>query len=402
MEPLPPSPSPVAPLPRTVRLLGWVSFAADVSSEMVYPLLPLFLTAVLHAPALSLGLVEGAAQAIVSFVAAFGGASSDRSGRRTPLIRWGYGIPILGKAVITCAASWHGVLAGRLIDRFGKGLRGAPRDALIADATDSALRGRAFGFHRMMDTAGAFTGVIIAALLFSGVTGGTEESRYRLAFGAATAFACGSLIVALLVKESATVAPPGAKRSPLAFPVGLSRRFWLTVLMLNIFALANSSDTFLLLRAADRGFSPLHVILAYAVYNFGYAALSYPLGSLSDRVGRWKLIIAGWLLYGAVYAGFAWASAGALWLLFAAYGLYMAMTDGITKALIVDEAPSDARGAALGLLQLTLGLTGILSNIAAGLLWDQLGHEWPFLFGGVAAVGAAGIALRLSLSATRE
>lgn len=384
--------APRQPLPATVRLLGWVSFAADVSSEMIYPLLPLFMTGVLHAPALSLGILEGTAQALVSVLAGLSGAWSDRSRRRTPLIRLGYGAPIFGKAAIAVATGWQGVFCGRLIDRLGKGLRGAPRDALIADAITPERRGEAFGFHRMMDTSGAVAGVLIAAAIFWRFSGTAEELAFRAAFWAATLFATASFVITWWVKEAVETSAPSSEAPRRQTFRSLPADCRVTVAILGVFALANSSDAFLLLRAADLGFRPVEVILAYALYNLSYAALSYPCGVLSDRVGRWPLVIFGWCIYAAVYGGLAVTGEAGMWWLCGVYGLFMALTDGVAKALVLDTVTPEQRGSALGALQLVTGICGVLTNVVAGLLWDRFGHRSPFVVSSVFALLGCAIA----------
>jgi MFS family permease len=374
-----------APLPRAVWVLSWVSFFADVSSEMVYPLLPLFLVGVLGSTKTELGLIEGSAVLIVALMSAVAGFRSDRLGRRVPWIRWGYGLPVAGKAVIAIATGWPLVLGGRLLDRFGKGLRGAPRDALISDAVPADSRGRAFGLHRAFDTAGALAGVLLSAFLLWRLTGTpttdaagaaqAPEWAYRAVFAVGAALGLASLALTFLVRESeaprdATVRETATSRAP------LPRSYWSVLALLVLFSLANSSDAFLLLRVRDLGWSPWAVVLAYALFNVTYAALSYPAGVLSDRLGRWGVIGTGWAIYAAVYAGFAFLPASlawGAWPLMAAYGVYMALTDGVGKALLADHAPRERRGAAMGLFHAATGVTTLGASLLAGELWDHVG-----------------------------
>ena len=395
------------PLPRTVVLLGWVSFFADVSGEMIYPLLPLFIVGVLGASATSLGWVEGVAAVIVSLLTAWAGIRSDRGRgglhRRVPWIRWGYGLPVVGKAILTVAVGWPMVMLGRGVDRFGKGLRGSPRDALIADAAEPSQRGRAFGFHRMMDTAGATVGVLLAAVLLWWLGGSPEAQSasveqahdagwaFRVIFGISAAMGLAALALTFLVRESPIDEGEQPATTDHGAPVrffGLPRAYWMTAAVLLVFAVANSSDTFLLLRARDVGLAPWAVVLAYALYNILYAVISYPAGIVSDRLGRWRVVVFGWGIYAATYAGFAFTGAIGVWPLFALYGVYMALTDGVGKALIADHAPKDRRGAAIGIFYMLNGFATLVSSVVAGLLWDQVGHEWPFLVGAGAAVVA--------------
>lgn len=390
------------PLPRGVILLGWVSFFADVSGEMTYPLLPLFLVGTLGASASSLGWVEGVAQAVVALLAAWAGFRSDRMRRRTPYIRWGYGLPVLGKALLAVATVWPMVLVGRTIDRFGKGMRGSPRDALLADLVEPADRGRAFGLHRAMDTAGAFTGVLLAAGVIA-IAGGGEDSGghgsgwgFRVAFAVAAVLGLAALGLTFVIREPSS--PKSSEAAPRARAglAGLPRRYWVTAAILWIFALANSSDAFILLRAKDVGLAPWAVVLSYALFNLTYTLVSYPAGVLSDKIGRWRLILAGYAVYALCYAGFAVTGPRGLWPLMAAYGVYMALTDGIAKALLSDHLPKDLRGTGIGLFMMVSALLTLASSVIAGMLWDHVGHATPFWVG----AGASALAVVL-IAATR-
>lgn len=390
-------------LPRAVVLLGWVSFFADVSSEMVYPLIPLFVVGVLGASATTLGGIEGAAALLVALTTAWAGFRSDRRRRRVPYIRIGYGLPVIGKTLIALAFGWPMVLAGRLVDRLGKGLRASPRDALIADAADPSIRGRAFGFHRAMDTAGAMVGVLLAAGLLWWFTGTPLERgataphhdtgwAFRLVFGISAALGLLSLALTFMVREPEHTVH--AARTPADAPagrLGLPAAYWRTVALMLVFSFANSSDAFLLLHARNQGLSPWAVVLAYALFNLTYTAASYPAGLLSDRFGRWRVIALGWAIYAAVYAGFAFTGAAGVWPLLALYGVYMALTDGVGKALVADHAPPEKRGAALGIFFMTTGIVTLLASVVAGLLWDWVGPSATF------GVGAAGAALAVAL-----
>lgn len=400
------------PLPRPVWILIWVSFFADVSGEMIYPLLPLFMIGVLGASRMQLGLVEGAAVLLVAVMTAFAGRRSDRTGGRVPWIRWGYGLPVLGKATIALATIWPLVLAGRLLDRFGKGLRSAPRDALITDAVDADQRGRAFGLHRAFDTAGAFVGVLLAALLLWWLTGTPQHDEaaavgaaahtpawiYRAIFGVGASLGLAALLLTLFVREtSPSVSSPRAAATT-AGPLDLPRAYWSVLALLAMFSLANSSDTFLLLRASELGWSPWVVVMLYAAYNLASAALAYPAGVLSDRHGRWRMIGIGWTLYTFVYLGFALLPADhawGLWPLMTLYGVYMALTDGVGKALIADVAPKDRRGTAMGIFYAVTGLTSLTASLLCGVIWDHHGATPAFLLG--AGFAAAALILLIAL-----
>lgn len=378
------------PLPRSLWLLSWVSFFADVSSEMVYPLLPLFLVSSLHSSHAELGLIEGAAVVLVSAMSAWSGLRSDAGQRRVPWIRAGYGLPVLGKALIALATGPWGVFAGRLLDRFGKGLRGPPRDALISAVVPDDQRGEAYGLHRAFDTAGALVGVLLSGALVAWLSAGSsaEDWVYRAVFGVASGLGLVSFGVTLAVQE----APAGAAQVRPTTNEPLPRRFWVVLATLVVFAFANSSDMFLLVRAGELGLGPSEVVLAYALYNVVYAGLSYPIGWLSDRVGRWGLIGAGWLVYAGVYAGFAWGTASWVWPLMAIYGMYSALTDGVGKALLADSAPAGRRGSAMGIFQATTGLATLAGSVVVGALWDALGAEIAFEVAAAAALVALGLA----------
>ena len=417
-----------APLPRAVWLLSWVSFFADVSGEMVSPLLPLFLVGVLGTSKTQVGLIDGAAVLLVALMSAVAGLRSDRRRRRVPWVRWGYGLPVLGKTVIAVASGWPLVMGGRLLDRFGKGLRGAPRDALIADAVAPDQRGRAFGLHRAFDAAGALAGVLLAAFLLWRFTGSPRESAtadvastaaqtpewvYRAVFGVGAGLGLASLVLTFLVRESE--APPPADGAPApvsaaapsaggAGPLGLPRPYWAALGVLVLFSLANSSDAFLLLRARDLGFSPWAVVMLYALFNVTYAVVSYPAGALSDKLGRWRIVAAGWAIYAAAYAGFALlpaSQAWAMWPLMAVYGVYTALTDGVGKALLADHTPRERRGTGMGVFQAATGVTTLGASLLAGAVWDRWGAA-PALLIGAAFAALALLALPFARAAMRR
>jgi len=391
-------------LPKPVRHLGWISFFSDFASEMVYPVVPLFLTAALGAPVAVLGLIEGVAEAIVSVMKGLSGWHSDKLGRRVPYIRLGYGLAALSKPLMALAYAWPMVFLARATDRLGKGLRTTARDAMIADAVDCTIAGRAFGFHRMMDTGGAIVGVLVALLLLKFLPG-----EYRLIFLIAGVPGVAAVWLTFRLRELRKAGDPGAgcaapehvaapdvEVSTQAGPLGFSPAYWLTLGLLMLFAFANSSDTLLLLRARNLGWSDTQVILGYLLFNLTYAASAYPLGVLSDRLGRWRMLVGGWALYSAVYFGFSASDGGSIWWLFPLYGLSMGLTEGVGKALISGHVPVLRKGTALGVFHMALGLTALASSVVAGLLWDHVGPSAPFRLGGAVALVAVVTAMILA------
>jgi MFS family permease len=392
------------PLARDVVVLGWVSFFNDVSGEMIYPLLPLFMVVVLGATATSLGWVEGIAQGAVAGLTAWVGWRSDRFRRRVPYVRWGYALPLVGKGILVAAVAWPMVLIGRTVDRIGKGIRSSPRDALIADTTRPEDLGRAFGLHRAMDSAGSVIGVLLSALLLWWLSGSPVKDpsisqsehtavAFRTIFAIAAVLGLAAVFFTFLLREPVHAPPLGI---PDAAPVGaatprLSRGYWRVMALLLVFSLANSSDAFLLLRAGYVGLAPWEVVLVYALFSFVYTIVSYPAGVISDRFGRWRVIAAGWVIYALVYVGLACTGATAIWPLLAVYGAYIALTDGVGKALLIDHAPRERRGLALGIFYMASGAVTLVSSVIAGLLWDRVGPDAPFWFGGMTAAAAVGL-----------
>ncbi|HWO94250.1 MAG TPA: MFS transporter [Dehalococcoidia bacterium] len=379
-------PGRVAPLvrvPRTVLLLGLVSLFADISSEMVYPLLPLFLTETLGAPATAVGLIEGIAEGTASVLKSVSGRLSDVMSRRKPFVVAGYALSAAAKPLLAAAFVWPAVLLVRFVDRTGKGLRTAPRDAILAEATRERTRGRAFGLHRALDTAGAVLGPL-AALGLIAILG----DRYRVVF--LVAFLPGLVSVALLsgVREASSArnaTNSEAEGGALGWR-GLGRPYYILLGATLLFAIGNSSDAFLLLRADDLGLGATSVVLAYVTFNTTFAFLATPAGSLSDVLGRRNVLVAGYVIFAVVYVAFGLVeSKQAVWLLFPLYGLFMAMTDGVGRAYVADFAPRDRLGAALGLYHAVVGVAALLASLIAGALWDAIDPAAPFFLGGATA-----------------
>ncbi|MDI6857777.1 MAG: MFS transporter [Dehalococcoidia bacterium] len=387
-------PSPVPGVSRNVFVLGWVSLASDIASEMLYPLIPIFLTVTLGAPVAFLGLIEGVAEGTASIMKVASGWYSDRLALRRPLVAAGYGLSALGKLLLATAFHWPQVLFARAIDRFGKGVRTSPRDALIADSSLPEAYGRAFGFHRAADTAGAVLGPLIG-LAFLTIAG---EDNLRPVFLMAAVPGIASVALIAFVRDRRWPPQPTrqVKGGPRIDLSGASAVFWMFLGISLLFALGNSSDTFLILRANDLGLSLTIVILMYVVYNTSYSLLSLPAGIAADRVGKRTLVTGGFFVYGLVYLGFALTGQGSvLWPLFLTYGVYMAFTDGQARALVAELAPEEKRGTFLGLYHTGIGLMAVAASVLAGVLWDVVGKPAPFFLGASTAFAAAALMLLL-------
>jgi MFS family permease len=372
-----------APLPRTVKALGAVSLLTDASSEMIYPLLPAFVTGTLAAGPAFLGAIEGVAEATASLLKLVSGRLSDRLPRRKPLVLLGYGLSSVVRPLVGLAtAPWH-VLAVRFLDRFGKGTRGAPHDALVADVTPAEARGRAFGFHRAMDHTGAVLGPLLASALL--LVLGDLRTVFLLA--AVPAAAC-MVVLALSVREEARRREPVAAAPPGVAPASPAFKRYLLVLAL--FAFGNSSDVFLLLRAQDAGVALAAVPLLWSFHHVVKAATSTWAGTLSDRFGRRRAIVAGWGVYALAYAGFAVAAGPlATWVLFAVYGLYHAATEGPERALVADLAGPEAKGRAFGLYHAVTGAMLLPGNLVTGWLWQAHGAATALGLGATCALAAS-------------
>ena len=368
-------------IPENVRAVSVVSLVNDVASELAYPVVPLFLTIVLGAPVAVIGLIEGIAEGAAVGLGALSGWVSDRSGgRRVPWITAGYSLSATARALIAAATHWGIVLVGRLVDRAGKAARTAPRDALIRDSSDPALVGASFGFHRALDTIGATIGPLVAvALLASGVS-----LREVLAISVVPG------VLAVLLVRHVREAPATARAVAADAPEPRLRRgFWLVVLASAVFALGNSSNAFLLLRAADLGLSTTLVILAYALYNAVYAGLAWPLGSLSDRIPRAAVLGVGIVVYAVVYVGLALAhGTWSIWPLFVLYGVYVAATDGVGKAWVADHVEGPLAGTAYGIYGGTVGVALLAASLLAGVLWSSISPAAAFWAGAAFAVAS--------------
>lgn len=398
------SPSPAArpgirDLPRNVWAVSLTSFFMDISSEMVINILPLFLANVLGVKTNVIGIIEGVAEATASILKLFSGWFSDRMRARKWLAVSGYAISALAKPFFYIAHSWGAVAGARWADRVGKGVRTAPRDALVADSVQPSQRGLAFGFHRAADTAGAMLGLVIALLvvwLLQSRGPVLQELTFRTlvlvslipAFLAVLSLALGTQEVAVTKQRAA---PKFAFKS-------LGKPFMVFVVIVGLFTLGNSADAFLVLRAQERGLGILGVLGMLITFNLIYTIIATPAGALSDRIGRRKLIVGGWLAYAVIYLGFGLAQTGwQIWGLYALYGIYYGMAYGTANALVADLVPAEVRGTAYGTYNAIIGILAFPASVIAGVLWQGVGG-WsgfgapaPFLFGGVLALVAAAL-----------
>ncbi|GAC1560405.1 MAG: MFS transporter [Herpetosiphon sp.] len=376
---------------RNVVVLGLVSLFTDISSEMLVPVRFLFLVRWLGTPIALAALIEGITEAASSLLKVGVGKRADRVSRRTPMILLGYSISNLAKPLIGWVTSWHPALALLLADRTGKAIRGAPRDSLIADSVPAPYRGKAFGFHRSMDTLGAAMGPLLAAFILQR-TGNNLPMVFRWTIVPGV---LAVLVIPLLLREVPRTAPPVVSAPvPVAAATGsFGPRFWTFTVIWMLFSIGNSSDSFIFLRSVDLDAQLMRVPLYYAALNVTYALLATPLGSLSDRIGRLPLLTASLFLFAIAYAG--WSAATRSWqivLIFLLYGVYYAATEGIARAYVADLIPAGRRGAAIGWFTALTGLATLPANITAAYLWSYRGHSAPFIFGMTMALfGAAAL-----------
>lgn len=378
-----------------VLVTGITSFLTDISTEMFYPLISLYIVALGGGPEI-VGLIEGIAESLTSLLKVFSGNISDKIKKRKPIAILGYSFAPIGKIIMYFANSWLFILIGRILDRVGKGIRTAPRDALIAESVKEN-RGRAFGLHRTMDTLGAFFGVLFAILILKNFEleklngGSTVVKNYLPIFKNILLIslipAIIGVLILLLVKD--TTGETLGKKLIFNFKL-LPNKLKKFLLVTLIFTLGNSSNQFLLLRAKTIGFSIISILFLYLVFNITYALLSYPLGRLSDKVGRKWIIVSGYIIYGLVYVLFAVTKSFLyIYFIFAIYGLYMAFTEGVEKAYISDIAPKDFKATVIGLHATLVGIGLFPASFIAGIMWKYIAPEATFIFGGVMGLLAA-------------
>lgn len=371
---------------RNIIMLGLVSCFADISSEMVYPLIPLYLTAAFGATPMLVGIIEGIAESIASLLKVFSGYISDRFQHKKAIAFSGYATGVIYKIALLFAGSWTGVLFARVIDRFGKGVRTAPRDVMVSESADKSSMGKAFGIHKMLDMAGSAVGILLAFILVKNI----GENGYKTVFAVSIIPVLLALFMFFFIheKKEKREAVEREHFSKKYFQAGSTAEALSAVTFL--FTLGNSSNSFLLLRAANIGFADSDTILLYFIYNLTASLLAIPCGKLSDKVGRKRLLVGGYLTFSIVYFGFAFCETKPLLILiFVIYGIYTAMTAGVERAFIAEIAPSQLKGTMLGLHSTLAGIALLPASVIAGFLWDSVGAAGPFVYGGMMSLLAA-------------
>ncbi len=368
-----------------VFFIGLISFFGGISQDIMIPVLPLYLSNVLHLDKSFIGLTEGLVTSSASIFKIVSGFLSDRFRKNKPIVFLGYFLSFIARPLLALTSSAGIVLLLRFIDGIGKGIKDAPKDVLVADSTKAESRGKGFGIVRALDTFGSVAGPLILFGLLFLLRNNTLKYHY-IFFICAIPLILTLGILLLFVKE----VPIVKKHNQIVLKYALPKKFYVFLAIVLFFSLGNSSDTFLILRAQNVGVSLLAIPLVYALFNFIYASASIPLGSLSDKIGREKVILLGWLAYAVAYFGFGLASSSlAIWLLFAFYGIYYATTEGVVKAFIADLIEPQHRGKAYGLYNALVGLVTLPASVIAGFLWDKLTPAAPFYFGSLIALIAS-------------
>ena len=374
---------------RNIFFLGLVSFFTDISSEMVYPLIPLYLVSVFGATPVIVGLIEGIAESIASLLKVFSGYITDRFQKKKATAFVGYAAGIVYKLALLFAGSWAGILGARVIDRIGKGIRTAPRDVLVSESADKDNMGKAFGLHKALDMLGAALGILITYFVLRSMG---DDFDYKRMFLFSMIPAALGLCMFFFIRQKKN---PAKRREPFWKNVRkMDGQLRLYLLVVFLFTLGNSSNTFILLKAKSTGFDTVSVILLYLIFNITASILSIPCGKLSDRIGRKKLLIPGYLAFSLCYIGFAFASSQwVMVVVFVVYGAYTAMITGVERAYVAEISPPDLKGTMLGLQSTVAGIALLPASMIAGLLWDAFGSAVPFVFGAVMSLAAAVILL---------
>ena len=371
---------------KNIIFLGLVSFFADISGEMVYPLIPLYLTGALGASSVLVGVIEGIAESVASLLKVFSGYISDRYHHKKPIAFCGYAAGLVYKIALLFAGSWVGILAARIVDRFGKGIRTAPRDVMVSESADKEHMGKAFGIHKAMDTLGSAIGIFAAFLLLKN----TGEDAYTTVFAVSIIPVLLALAMFVFIKEKSTPPATGKRESFKSNIRRLNTSLKLYLVVAFVFTLGNSSNTFLLLKATDIGFSDSDTILLYFIYNITTALFAIPFGKRSDKKGRKRVLISGYVMFAAVYFIFAFAHNKASMLAaFVLYGFYTAMVAGVERAFIAEISPPELKGTMLGLHSTIVGIALLPASVIAGALWDNIGSAAPFILGASLSLAAA-------------
>ena len=363
---------------KQVFILGMVSLFTDIASEMLYPVTPIFLITVLGSSMAVVGVIEGIAEVIAGLLKGYFGNLSDKVGKQSIFVVLGYGISALAKPLPGVFQNIPVVLTSRVSDRIGKGIRTAPRDALLASYSDGNS-GAVFGFHRGMDTLGAAIGPVVALILLN-----FYPNNFQLIFLIAFIPSVVAVFFTLLVKDRQTSSESKSRKNYLEFWKSAPKQYKKVLILISIFSLVNSSDVFLILKSQNITNSSSLAILGYVFYNLIYAAVSYPLGGLSDKLGKQKVFSFGLIIFSLVYFGFAVVdNINVIWILFALYGIYAASTEGVSKAWISDLIPKEQRGSAIGLLTMLTSFSVMIGSFLTGILWDKFGSQIPFLFSAI-------------------
>lgn len=373
---------------RNIILLGLISCFADISSEMVYPLIPLYLTAAFGATPVLVGLIEGIAESIASLLKVFSGYISDRFQHKKAIAFSGYATGLLYKIALIFATSWNGILSARVIDRFGKGIRTAPRDVMVSESADQNNMGKSFGIHKMLDMAGSAIGILLSFILLKKI--GSNPESYKMIFAISILPIVIALLLFFFVHEKKEKRQPMQREYFWKNISQLDHNLKLYLVIAFLFTLGNSSNSFLLLRAYNIGFDSSTTILLYFIYNLTASLFAIPCGKLSDKIGRKHLLVGGYLTFSLVYFGFAFCTSKPLMILiFVVYGIYTAMTAGAERAFIAEIAPANLKGTMLGLHSTLVGIALLPASVIAGFLWDKVGVFAPFMFGAILSLIAA-------------
>jgi MFS family permease len=369
--------------------LGLISFFTDISTEMVYPLIPLYLISSFGGTPALVGVIEGVAESLASLLKVCSGYVSDRTQKKKALAFSGYAAGLIYKAALLFASSWFGILAARIIDRAGKGIRTAPRDVLVSESAGGGALGGAFGLHKALDMLGTALGILATYFLLRSHGGGFD---YKRLFALSIIPAALGLLMFAFVRRGNTPVRRERREGFWVSAGKIDNRLKLYLLVVFIFTLGNSSNAFILLRAKAAGFDDVNVILLYFVYSAAAGALSLPLGKLSDRVGRKNLLVPGYIAFGLCYIGFAFAGDRLFMAaVFVLYGVYTAMITGVERAFVAEASPPELKGAMLGLHSTITGLALLPASVFAGLLWGAFGERAPFLFGAGLSLSAAAV-----------